>query len=208
MQGYRLISSDYTHPYKSNPNTPTFLKQLSTSLRRRQNRSDDRDNEDIAMSPRREDEDGVEKGLGFNPIVNTRSRVSIRELGALGAAAVDDIRSFPRHPITPSSNISGDVNQDGMEKGDYVSIHDDTAMTRLQALRSFLSSLLTPPTIALLAALVIALTPKLKALFYYDAMGSFNPRAPDGLPVLGVILDGAYVIRSLLNRYHERLTLF
>jgi hypothetical protein len=132
-------------------------------------------------------------GKEFEPVTSTRSRVSIRELSTLGAAAVDDIRPFPRRNRS-SVTIRGTEMEMEKEREDYLSIHDTAGegiITRLQRFRSFLSTLFTPPSIALLAALVIALTPKLKALFYYDATVVFNPKAPDGAPVLGVILDGA-----------------
>lgn len=49
--------------------------------------------------------------------------------------------------------------------------------------KSFVFSLITPPTIALVSALVCALVIPLKALFVLIPEGNFHPTAPDGGPV-------------------------
>lgn len=53
----------------------------------------------------------------------------------------------------------------------------------------FLLSLLSPPAIACLLSLVIALVPLLKALFVADVPGVNMADAPDGQPPLEWILD-------------------
>lgn len=65
---------------------------------------------------------------------------------------------------------------------------DSLAHRVLLASWSFFRSLFTPPTISLISGLVIALVPKLKAIFVYVPGASFNPTAPDGDPPLGIIL--------------------
>jgi hypothetical protein len=59
----------------------------------------------------------------------------------------------------------------------------------LHSILSFLRSLVSPPTIALLSALVIAVVAPLKALFVADpsTTSTFHPTAPDGNPPLDVI---------------------
>ncbi|ORY75966.1 auxin efflux carrier [Leucosporidium creatinivorum] len=61
----------------------------------------------------------------------------------------------------------------------------------LLGVKEFALSLLTPPTISLVTALVCALVTKLKALFVFVDGSSFNPTAPDGDPPLAIILDTA-----------------
>jgi auxin efflux carrier family protein len=53
----------------------------------------------------------------------------------------------------------------------------------------FLISLISPPAIACLLSLLIALVPQLKALFIPSVPGVDMPDAPDGLPPLEWILD-------------------
>jgi auxin efflux carrier family protein len=53
----------------------------------------------------------------------------------------------------------------------------------------FLLSLISPPSIAIMLSLLIALVPQLKALFVADVPGVNMPNAPDGLPPLEWILD-------------------
>jgi auxin efflux carrier family protein len=53
----------------------------------------------------------------------------------------------------------------------------------------FLVSLISPPSVAILFSLVIALVPQLKALFVANVPGVNMPNAPDGLPPLAWILD-------------------
>ena len=53
----------------------------------------------------------------------------------------------------------------------------------------FLLSLISPPAIACLLSLLIALVPPLKALFVADVPGVNMPDAPDGMPPLEWILD-------------------
>ena len=89
---------------------------------------------------------------------------------------------------------------------DVVTIHDDSLAatssdsrdcTRIDPLYKrvfrgvsrFLLSLLSPPAIACLLSLVIALVPLLKALFVADVPGVNVADAPDGLPPLEWILD-------------------
>lgn len=64
-------------------------------------------------------------------------------------------------------------------------------MRVFHSITTFLKSLITPPTTSLLAALIIALVPPLKALFIAPSDGSFHPVAPDGLPPLAIIYDTA-----------------
>ena len=53
----------------------------------------------------------------------------------------------------------------------------------------FLLSLISPPSVAIMLSLLIALVPQLKALFVADVPGVNIPNAPDGLPPLEWILD-------------------
>ncbi|KAH8926951.1 auxin efflux carrier [Atractiella rhizophila] len=66
------------------------------------------------------------------------------------------------------------------------------SLGRIQRFTILLRSIFTPPTIALLFALIIAFVPTLKALFLHPTSGS-SPisSAPDGLPPLSVFLDAA-----------------
>ncbi|QRV76962.1 hypothetical protein RhiJN_19808 [Ceratobasidium sp. AG-Ba] len=68
--------------------------------------------------------------------------------------------------------------------------------TVLTATKSFVLSLASPPTITMVAAFIIALVPKLKALFIAPAADSnvHIPPAPDGLPPLNFIIDTANFI--------------
>ena len=58
-----------------------------------------------------------------------------------------------------------------------------------RSILKFLLSLISPPTIACLLSLLIALVPQLKALFVADVPGVNMPHAPDGMPPLEWILD-------------------
>ncbi|KAI5476437.1 peroxisomal biogenesis factor 5 [Pseudohyphozyma bogoriensis] len=60
----------------------------------------------------------------------------------------------------------------------------------LHSIKSFLLSLVSPPTVTLLTGLVIALVPVLKSLFVLDA-SSWHPTAPDGTAPLAFIYDTA-----------------
>ena len=53
----------------------------------------------------------------------------------------------------------------------------------------FLLSLISPPVIACLLSLLIALVPQLKALFVAEVPGVNMPNAPDGMPPLEWLLD-------------------
>ncbi|GAA5954599.1 hypothetical protein JCM21900_006078 [Sporobolomyces salmonicolor] len=86
------------------------------------------------------------------------------------------------------------------------------AVRVLVGVRGFVRSLLTPPTISLLTALVCALVDRLKALFTEVPNYSWHPTAPDGDPPLAIILDtstfvgaasvplGLFVLGSALSR--------
>jgi len=65
----------------------------------------------------------------------------------------------------------------------------------------FLLSLFSPPTIACLSGLIIALVPQLKALFVV-VPGVYMPDAPDGLPPLQWIYDIATFGGSISNCLH------
>lgn len=67
-------------------------------------------------------------------------------------------------------------------------IHPNAAVRVARSVWSFFQSLVTPPTVALLTALVIALIPALKALFV-GTEGVTYHTAPDGNPPLYVIYD-------------------
>lgn len=70
--------------------------------------------------------------------------------------------------------------------------HHPSAYVRvLHSITTFLGSLVSPPTVALLSALVIALVPTLKSLFVYTTESSFHPTAPDGDPPLAIIYQTA-----------------
>lgn len=61
----------------------------------------------------------------------------------------------------------------------------------LHSITTFLGSLVSPPTVALLSALIIALVPTLKSLFVYTDESSFHPTAPDGFPPLAIVYQTA-----------------
>ena len=58
-----------------------------------------------------------------------------------------------------------------------------------KSLLTFSLSLMSPPALSCLVSLIIALIPKLKALFVQNVPGVNMPDAPDGLPPLEWILD-------------------
>ncbi|BGP34061.1 Protein M3 [Rhodotorula toruloides] len=64
----------------------------------------------------------------------------------------------------------------------------------LISVKGFTLSLLTPPTISLVAALICALVKPLKALFTTVPDYSWHPTAPDGNPPLAILLDTATFI--------------
>ena len=67
------------------------------------------------------------------------------------------------------------------------STHPSALVRVLQSILSFFKSLVSPPTVALLLALIIAVVPALKALFIAPADGAtFHPVAPDGNPPLQI----------------------
>ncbi|GJN92474.1 hypothetical protein Rhopal_005504-T1 [Rhodotorula paludigena] len=68
------------------------------------------------------------------------------------------------------------------------------AMRWLISVKGFVLSLLTPPTISLVIALICALVNPLKALFVTVPDYGWNPTAPDGLPPLSILLDTATFI--------------
>lgn len=72
--------------------------------------------------------------------------------------------------------------------------HPSAAIRVLHSITSFLRSLVSPPTVALLSGLIIAIVPNLKALFYYTDDTSFHPTAPDGDPPLSIIYQTALFI--------------
>ncbi|GAA5823082.1 hypothetical protein JCM11251_007479 [Rhodosporidiobolus azoricus] len=69
-----------------------------------------------------------------------------------------------------------------------------TAVRVLLSVKGFLLSLATPPTIALVSALIIALVDRLKALFVVVDGYYWRPTAPDGEPPLAILLDTATFI--------------
>ncbi|GAA6003888.1 hypothetical protein JCM10207_006453 [Rhodosporidiobolus poonsookiae] len=64
----------------------------------------------------------------------------------------------------------------------------------LLSIKGFVLSLATPPTIALVSALICALVNPLKALFVTVNDYGWHPTAPDGDPPLAIILDTATFI--------------
>ncbi|GAA5912699.1 hypothetical protein JCM6882_005765 [Rhodosporidiobolus microsporus] len=64
----------------------------------------------------------------------------------------------------------------------------------LLSVKGFVLSLATPPTIALVTALVIALVDRLKALFVVVDGYDWQPTAPEGDPPLAILLDTATFI--------------
>lgn len=111
-------------------------------------------------------------------VVTSRSigMASIREVVSTGAAAVvEDTSMHNRRLIEgrPSATTKEEL------------------IGKMSAVRVFFLSLFSPPTIALICALVIALVPKLKSLFIRDPTSTFAPTAPDSLPPLSIILDTA-----------------
>lgn len=69
-----------------------------------------------------------------------------------------------------------------------MSNHPNPAVRVAKSVMTFFRSLITPPTVSLLTALVIALVPALKALFVETDGVSYHA-APDGNPPLYVIYD-------------------
>ncbi|KAF8899898.1 membrane transport protein-domain-containing protein [Gymnopilus junonius] len=66
--------------------------------------------------------------------------------------------------------------------------HVPFSIFNLKVLSEFLKALLTPASITIFLAFLIALVPKLKALFI-EVPGTHIPSAPDGQPPLAFILD-------------------
>lgn len=71
------------------------------------------------------------------------------------------------------------------------STHPKAYMRVLHSLKTFFLSLVSPPTISLLSALIIALIPTLKSLFVYTPESTFHPTAPDGQPPLAILYQTA-----------------
>ncbi|ORY81838.1 auxin efflux carrier [Leucosporidium creatinivorum] len=69
--------------------------------------------------------------------------------------------------------------------------HPSPYVRVLHSITTFFGSLVSPPTVALLSALIIALIPTLKSLFVYTSESSFHPTAPDGDPPLAVVYSTA-----------------
>lgn len=71
------------------------------------------------------------------------------------------------------------------------STHPSATIRVLHSIGTFFNSLVSPPTVALLVAIIIAIVPTLKSLFLYTSSSSFHPVAPDGKPPLAVLYDAA-----------------
>ncbi|POY70960.1 hypothetical protein BMF94_6022 [Rhodotorula taiwanensis] len=91
-----------------------------------------------------------------------------------------------------------DSKSGGLDESQSIADHALTPQSRsmriLLAVKDFVLSLLTPPTIALVLALICALVKPLKALFTTVPDYGWHPTAPDNEPPLAILLDTATFI--------------
>lgn len=97
--------------------------------------------------------------------------------------------------LTPSrspNRLQGDA-PEAEYAASHTSYHPSAAVRVLKSIWFLLRPIATsPPTMVLIAALIISLIPTLRALFIAPAAGAtFHPTAPDGKPPLAVLYDTA-----------------
>jgi len=101
-----------------------------------------------------------------------------------------------RHPSPTRSTAPQDTEFPALEpipsfSSSSRSNHPSPYVRVLHSILSVLSGFASPPTLALLSALVVALIPTLKSLFVYTDDSSFHPTAPDGDPPLAIMYNTA-----------------
>lgn len=196
LQGTKLISRDYTDPFiepiSLSTSPTTWKSRFSEVLRRRRRNEEDLNEND-------QNKEGS-RGGGNNTmlapldrITTTRSIISVREFAAAAAASVEDADRSQRRNVGQRRNRqSGFPEESEDEKSDGVEmtlVNEGRVQSRSRRIRDFTIALFSPPTIALISALIIALVPRIKSLFYLDPTSTFQPTAPDGQPPLAVLLD-------------------
>lgn len=135
------------------------------------------------------DRDG-EKGSRGDGLGLSRGSTRVHEGDAEGEGSSLD-KKIPRSPTIHPSSLPSE-HERPRRVGRRTS---KTILSRLsRQIGSFTLSLLTPPTISLLFAILISLITPLKALFILNPSYTSIHLAPDGQPPLSVILDTATFI--------------
>ncbi|PRQ74237.1 Auxin efflux carrier [Rhodotorula toruloides] len=109
-------------------------------------------------------------------------------------ARLNSVGSLDKSAVTKETAKAEDMKEIA-DAADDEEAEEATGVRRfLISVKGFALSLLTPPTISLVAALVCALVKPLKALFTTVPDYSWHPTAPDGNPPLAILLDTATFI--------------
>ncbi|KAM0752507.1 hypothetical protein T439DRAFT_209834 [Meredithblackwellia eburnea MCA 4105] len=74
------------------------------------------------------------------------------------------------------------------------SSHPRAAVRVAHSMWKFFATMISPPTVALVTALIIAVVPDIKVLFVASTDGTFHPLAPDGQPPLEILYATAQFV--------------
>ncbi|BGP42192.1 Protein M3 [Rhodotorula kratochvilovae] len=131
------------------------------------------------------------------------------EITEVGTQPPDELDRLERKEVGLAPTLSSSALEEKREEPEErdaqlasSSVHEEEVVERerpvwqrvLVSVKEFALSLLTPPTISLVTALICALVNPLKALFVPVDDYGWHPTAPDGDPPLAILLDTAAFI--------------
>lgn len=177
------------------------MNSLTRGLRsRRSTTRDSDDSEDNEVEKVIEEKDNMEKGNSVPPISTGEKHVSFYP----NDMPTEEISSTPLYSrvTTPAPTVTAveqelpvhtPVQSGTGEAPEPSSMHHRRWRIFYSQFRTFLQSLFSPASIAIVIAFPIALIPTLKALFVTVSGTHIHP-APDGLPPLNFLMDTATFI--------------
>lgn len=159
---------------------------------------DEKEEEEIDMARAIEEvmkheKEGKEGEFDFRQRARRRSRPPF----TTASTSTADRDAIEMHQPSPArSRVPQDIDFSALEPIPSLSAssrsnHPSPYVRVFHSILSVLNGFASPPTVALLSALVIALIPSLKSLFVYTDDSSFHPTAPDGDPPLAIVYNTA-----------------